>query len=848
MKTISSRGLAAVIALSHPILWFRFFPAIPSLAQILPDDTLPLPSQVTVEDNIYKIEGGTAAGNNLFHSFERFSVPTGAEAFFNNTDTVENILTRVTGRHISNIDGLLRANGTANLFLLNPNGIVFGENARLDIGGSFLASTAESLVFESNSEFSATAPDATPLLSVNVPMGLQFNDRAGEIQVRGRGHHLTASDPFFSQIFRNDGVFGLQVRPGRTLALVGGDVRLNGATLATESGRIELGGVGEGFVRFIVPSSTVNRPWRLNYDGVSRFRDVHLTQGSALDVRGRGVGSMQLVADEILLNHGSIALLQNQGQQTFGNLQVRAAESLTLIGTTSDGMVPTGFRQETVGAGNTGDLEISTQRLTSREGAAITSQTWGAGNAGEIDIQVSESIELIGFSSINPIARSLVTSLSFGSGSTGDITVAARNLSMIDGGSIGTATFFETGSAGNIFVTVTETIEAIGVEPMNITPSFIVSVSNSMGDAGDVTLNTSRAIVREGGRLASFTVGAGNGGRLVLNATEFVEVSGTVPGSINPSLIDAGANRVDEVLGEAFGIPPTPSGLPGSLEIHTPQLIVKDGGLVTVRNDGVGGAGSLQIDAGVILLDEGGGITASTQSGEGGNLTLRVDESLQLWGGSQITAEAGGTGNGGNLTISTDTISLLEGSSIDANAFEGRGGNIEIDTRGLFVSPDSHITASSQLGIDGLVTINEPEIDTSSALVQLSSDPIDPTTQIVSVCGIARDNSFTITGNGGLPPDPTRVLRGQDIWIDMRLSEIRELSFPVETNSREEEKNSHDPEPIVEATGWHRREDGTVELVNTRSRLRGDRLFPSNCVPFHSESRDRSIVESRAKP
>ncbi|MDC0833007.1 S-layer family protein [Geitlerinema sp. CS-897] len=792
-----------------------------AFSQVVSDETLPNPSQVILNSNTYTIEGGTTAGNNLFHSFEEFSIPTGAEAFFDNATSIENILTRVTGGNLSNIDGLIRANGMANLFLLNPNGIVFGENTRLDLGGSFLASTADSLVFESNSEFSATAPDATPLLSMNVPIGLQFNDRAGEMQVRGRDRRLTASDPFFSQIFRNDGVFGLQVRPGRTLALVGGDVRLNGATLATESGRIELGGVGEGFVRFIVPSSSVNRSWRLNYDEVSRFRDVHLTQGSALDVSGHGVGSMQLVADEILLNHGSIALLQNQGQQTFGNLQVRAVESLTLIGTTSDGMVPTGFRQETVGAGNTGDLEIFTQRLTSLEGAAITSQTWGAGNAGEIDIQASESIELIGFSPINPVARSLVTSLSFGSGSTGDITVAARNLSMIDGGSIGAATFFETGSAGNIFVTVTETIEAIGVEPTNFTPSFIVSVSNSMGDAGDVTLNTSRAIVREGGRLASFTVGAGNGGRFVLNATEFVEVSGTVPGSINPSLIDAGANRVDEVLGEAFGIPPTPSGLPGSLEIHTPQLIVKDGGLVTVRNDGIGGAGSLQIDAGAILLDEGGGITASTQSGEGGNLTLRVEGSLQLWGGSQITAEAGGTGNGGNLTISADTISLLEGSSIDANAFEGRGGNIEIDTRGLFVSPDSHITASSQLGIDGLVTVTEPEIDTSSALVQLTSEPIDLAMQVVSACDVAAENTFVVTGNGGLPPNPMETLRGQTVWEDLRLTEIHDRS--VEDRSLSPERESATPTQLVEASDWQIREDGTVELVSTPQNRVGNR-------------------------
>jgi filamentous hemagglutinin family protein len=164
-------------------VWFSFsltgsitigslFVAMLASAQITPDGTLP--TEINQQGNLWEITGGGKAGNNLFHSFKDFSVPTDNEAFFNNAPDVVNILNRVTGGNISNIDGLLRANGRANLFLINPAGIIFGENARLDLGGSFYGSTADGLLFDDGTEFSATDTQTTPILTVNAPIGLNL--------------------------------------------------------------------------------------------------------------------------------------------------------------------------------------------------------------------------------------------------------------------------------------------------------------------------------------------------------------------------------------------------------------------------------------------------------------------------------------------------------------------------------------------------------------------------------------------------------------------------------------------------------------------------------------------------
>jgi filamentous hemagglutinin family protein len=172
-----------MIASAFSIISFSFFSKA-SFAQnaIAPDNTLPVNTLVNFNsaNQTYTITGGTQVGGNQFHSFQDFSVPTSNTAHFDTAPTTINAIGRVTGSNISNIDGILRTNGTTNLYLVNPNGIVFGANAKLDIAGSFSASTANSVKFSDGSEFSATNPQAPPLLNVNVPLGLQYgNSNAG---------------------------------------------------------------------------------------------------------------------------------------------------------------------------------------------------------------------------------------------------------------------------------------------------------------------------------------------------------------------------------------------------------------------------------------------------------------------------------------------------------------------------------------------------------------------------------------------------------------------------------------------------------------------------------------------
>jgi filamentous hemagglutinin family protein len=191
-----------------------------SSAQVTSDGTTG--TVVNANGNSFEINAGTRSGGNLFHSFGQFSVPTAGQAVFNNAVDVSNILSRVTGGNISNIDGLIQAQGSANLFLINPAGIIFGENARLDVGGSFLGSTADSILFE-DGEFSATDLNNPPVLTINAPIGLNLRDNPEPIINRS-----------FVQNSAEETV-GLEVLPGNNLAFVGGDINFE-AGEATASG------------------------------------------------------------------------------------------------------------------------------------------------------------------------------------------------------------------------------------------------------------------------------------------------------------------------------------------------------------------------------------------------------------------------------------------------------------------------------------------------------------------------------------------------------------------------------------------------------------------------------------
>jgi large exoprotein involved in heme utilization and adhesion len=397
--------------------------------------------------------------------------------------------------------------------------------------------------------------------------------------------------------------------------------------------------------------------------------------------------------------------------------------------------------------------------------------------------------------------------------------VSTQRLTVLDGGTLGTGSF-STGKGGDVQINATESIYVEGLEPTLFQPSILTAASVNEGSGGQILVNTRQLSIVDGGRVDASAFSSGDAGSVTINATDSIEVSGTVPGSRNPSLISSAANIVDESLRALYGALPVPTGKAGSVTLTTNTLKVREGALVTVKNDGFGSAGTLQVNANQIILTDRGGIVASTASGQGGNMSLNADL-LLLRRGSNITSSTGGLGDGGNTNINAPIIIGLENSDIIANAVEGRGGKIQITTQGIFglkyreqLTSGNDITASSEFGVNGTVQVNTIGVDPNSGLTALPVDIVDPSQKIATGCTPNRQGSFVITGRGGVPTNPHQNLTIERPWLDLRASPVvvsPGVASPVVASARH--ALPMPPVAVVEAVDWRRNHLGQPELI-----------------------------------
>jgi filamentous hemagglutinin family protein len=685
--TVSLGGLAVAVALLHG--W-------PAWAQNITVDGR-LSAARTLAGPNYAIEAelGRRVGGNLFHSFGRFGLNTGETATFSGPAGVANVVGRVTGGAASSIDGTVRsAIPGANLYLVNPAGVVFGPNARVDVSGAFHASSADYIRMRDGARFQATDPDASTL-SAAPPEAFGFLSAApGRVVVDGAT---------------------LQGAPGRALGLVGGPVTISGGTLSAPAGTVHIAsaaGPGEAPVdprAGAGPAPTVGRFGPVRVEGGSRIAvgdAAGRTSGGSVFVRA---GELSIAASAIDAdNHGpgpgGVVSLRGDGavvirDQADPDQPMVRARALAAgqgpgvnISTAAGGSVVVDAAAVEVGslaAGPGGELAITGGSLAVRNGAAVRSTVRGSGDGGPVSIGMRGEVSLTD--------GAIVGSTVFGEGRGGVVSLNAGGNLVIDSGASRRLTGIVggsdlenpgAGSAGTIAVAARDVALRGLANIISNAPAPARGSTVSVAATGDLVLDA-----RGGGEqavIAALTLGRGNGGSVAVAARNATMLGNSIVFSGTNSFGSSGAVTVsaqgDLLLGAAAGA----------------QAQITSGSV------GIGNAGPLTVDARNITLQGNARLVSGTEAGgNGGAVTVNARGDLVLDGrqaalGSRINAYTGDAGDAGPVTVNAGDIAILGNAAISSTILgsgAGRGQSVDVTATGSLRIDGQGADGSSTVGI-----------------------------------------------------------------------------------------------------------------------------------------------------
>jgi filamentous hemagglutinin family protein len=835
----------------------------------------------------FAVTGGTVAGSSLFHSFDSFS-PGSITTEFDLSDPatagVSNIFSRVTGSAASLLDGPLRVVGAiANptFFLLNPNGVLIGPSAEIDIPGSVLITTANSISFEDGTVFAASDMAASPLLSISAPVGLQFGAMAEPIAANGR----VSSD---SVIAPPESDERYDFTPDTTLTLLGGSLDLTDAYFAVPAGRIQLGSVG--------PHAQVGldaATQALTYSANTPLQDIQLNH-SGLSVSGLGGGDIQVIGRQLQMN-SSILVSDTFGNENGGLIALNLAEQ---IGIADSGIAAVVFPTQTgpdsfeVATGEGSSIDITTGQLTVEKGSFIVTDTYSAGDAGNVDIEATDvwllssaldgepsdiaPVQIIAATTAegqggnltieadNLVARGflLVSASTYGveprSGDGGDLTLNVGQLTLQAGAQIGTGTF-GAGNSGELTVSATTGVDISGThrvespgQPDNLASSgiFVSANPDSTGNGGSLLVSAPKLTISQGGVLGAGTSGSGNAGNIVIHAVDI-------------SVADPVVSLFGNVSGIVATVSATSTGNGGQIDVVSDRLHLFNGGQITAATDGAGHAGSVNIRSGVIDIEGtsanglfNSGISSRSSTGfDAGSVSLTGDR-INIQNGGTVSVSNLASGNAGDINLSAGTLYLNQG-TIQAEANAGSQGNLNIESRDvLLLRRGSAITTNATgTATGGNITIQSPVViglensDISANAISGDGGTIRLTTQ--GLVGIAFRDQPTlesdITASSEQGMNGTVNIELPSVEIDNGLVQLPQTLSDVHNQVVASCNAQADDNQFV-STGQGGLPDSPFQLLGSNQPWQDFRAIALPLADDHIEAADRDNVAIHQSP
>jgi large exoprotein involved in heme utilization and adhesion len=374
-------------------------------------------------------------------------------------------------------------------------------------------------------------------------------------------------------------------------------------------------------------------------------------------------GDVTIKSKKVVARSGGQVLMNTAGKGSVGNLTLNVSDSVELFGTSEDGINSSAlFARAQQGAkGNAGDITINTGYLLVQDGAQVSTRSRGMGQAGDLTINASNSVNLVGTLAGTDMRSRLIAAGFSSSKKGGNITINTKQLRVKNGAIAVTSTFGE-GSAGQLTINASDTVELIGISTDGRYRSSLNSETSGSGNAANLVINTRQLTVQDGAAALTSTFSVGQAGKLIINAIELVDLSGVSSNGTFRSGLGA----------ETFDV-----GNAGTLKITSEKINIRNGAIVSALTKKQGRGGDIEIKTNSLNIDNSGSITSrSDGQGRAGNIDINVRNVFQSINGEIATSAI--QSSGGTISISANSVRLFENSDIKTNVASdiGSGGNI----------------------------------------------------------------------------------------------------------------------------------------------------------------------------
>jgi len=730
-------------------LWLTMaiMPTAAARAQITHDGSLAMPCPLNGPSFVIPAACGRTVGSNLFHSFSQFNIQTGESATFTNLGGINNVLVRVTGDQASTINGTLATElgSTANFYLMNPNGVMFGPGASIDVDGALVVTTADAIHLADGQTYVAEPGPDDAMLTTARPESFGFlSEEPAPIQITGTT---------------------LRVDPGQSLSVVGGDIELDQGELRAPGGKVTII-AADSSGQVTVDVSDPQAPVESDLTGAAG--DVSLINDSTAAVNASGSGRLVIHGHQLTLDDST--LNAETSTQAGGDVDIRLEGPMMMD---HDAKIST----STTGPGDSGALTIHAESLDVRGGAQILALTLGSGNAGPINVFVDQGITLDG-------PDSGISTQSGAAGDAGVIHLEADRLDIFDRALVFVNTF-SSGAGGRIEIE-TNTLNIDGRMAQDGTGLGAQTVQlNGGGAGGDITVDT-KVLTITHGSIGASTFGSAAGGDITITADR-IDLDGR------------GAEFTGIVAETGFTVP-NATGPGGRITLMgRPHLTLRGGAIISTASFGFGDAGTIDAQLASLMMTTSSSIRSSSQQmARAGAVTVDVTGSAVIQQMAEI-ATAAAMFDAGDIQLTTgDDLTLKQG-RITAEAARD-GGNIKLTAPNIVrVVDQSLITAQAgrdgaAIGIDPIIVILDnstinglsagqpvvvtivtdfffssnsqiltnapidlPQTDVTGSLLLLSENVVDPATRLAERCAVLLGpgaSTFVQGGRGGLATEP----------------------------------------------------------------------------------------------